>query len=345
MVAATDKVTDSASDKAVASAWRLVADVGGTNARFAVASDEGSISLATRYSVDQYPSIEQALSAFLDEVLAHGYGDTPDAACFALAGPIEGDEVRFTNSTWVASRSRLSRALGGSAVVFLNDFAAIGHAIPHLESTDWVQMGGGASRVDYPIVVLGPGTGLGVCTLVGTKHGVTVIEGEGGHADFAPTNKEEALVLDVLSARFGRVSIERLLSGDGLLNIYGALMELERLSSGQSGGSVVADPSDVSALALAGSDPVAVRALTMFCNILGSVAGNLALTLGAKAGVYIAGGIPGRILSFLETSDIRARFEAKGRFQSYLQNIPLRVVIKEDLGLLGAAHVLSNRRS
>ena len=128
-----------------------------------------------------------------------------------------------------------------------------------------------------------------MCALVGTEHGVTVIEGEGGHADFAPTNAEEALVLDVLSARFGRVSIERLLSGDGLLNIYGALMELERLSSGQSGGSVVADPSDVSALALAGGDLVAVRALTMFCNILGSVAGNLALTLGAKAGVYIAG--------------------------------------------------------
>ena len=101
----------------------------------------------------------------------------------------------------------------------------------------------------------------------------------------------------------------------------------------------------MSALALAGSDPVAVRALTMFCNILGSVAGNLALTLGAKAGVYIAGGIPGKILSFLENSDIRARFEAKGRFQSYLQKIPLRVVIKEDLGLLGAAHFLSNRRS
>ncbi|MEK9589097.1 MAG: glucokinase, partial [Gammaproteobacteria bacterium] len=227
----------------------------------------------------------------------------------------------------------------------LNDFAAIGHAIPHLESSDWVQMGDGASQVDYPIVVLGPGTGLGVCTLVGTEHGVTVIEGEGGHADFAPTNKEEALVLDVLSAKFGRVSIERLLSGDGLLNIYGALMELERLSSGQSGGSVVADPSDVSAFALAGSDPVAVGALTMFCNILGSVAGNLALTLGAKAGVYIAGGIPGKILSFLENSDIRARFEAKGRFQSYLQKIPLRVVIKEDLGLLGAAHFLSNGRS
>ena len=344
MVAPTDKVTDSAPE-AAAGAWRLVADVGGTNARFAVASNEGSISLVTRYSVDQHPSIEQAVSAFLDEVAGHGYGDTPGAACFALAGPIEGDEVRFTNSTWVASRSRLSGALGGSAVDFLNDFAAIGHAIPHLESSDWIQMGGGASRVDYPIVVLGPGTGLGVCTLVGTEHGVTVIEGEGGHADFAPTNKEEALVLDVLSAKFGRVSIERLLSGDGLLNIYWALMELERLSSSQSGGSVVADPSDVSALALAGSDPVAVRALTMFCNVLGSVAGNLALTLGAKAGVYIAGGIPGKILSFLENSDIRARFEAKGRFQSYLQKIPLRVVIKEDLGLLGAAHFLSNERS
>ena len=150
-------------------------------------------------------ALSDALSVTLS-VAAHGYGDTPDAACFALAGPIEGDEVRFTNSTWVASRSRLSWALGVSAVDFLNDFAAIGHAIPHLKSSDWVQMGGGASQVDYPIVVLGPGTGLGVCALVGTEHGVTVIEGEGGHADFAPTNAEEALVLDVLSARFGRVS-------------------------------------------------------------------------------------------------------------------------------------------
>ncbi|MEL0218586.1 MAG: glucokinase, partial [Gammaproteobacteria bacterium] len=204
MVAPTDKVTDSAPG-AAAGAWRLVADVGGTNARFAVASNEGSISLVTRYSVDQYPSIEQAVSAFLDELAPHGYSGTPDAACFALAGPIEGDEVRFTNSTWIASRSRLSRVLASSAVDFVNDFAAIGHAIPHLESSDWIQLGDGASRVDYPIVVLGPGTGLGVCTLVGTEHGVTVIEGEGGHADFAPTNKEEALVLDVLSAKFGRV--------------------------------------------------------------------------------------------------------------------------------------------
>ena len=134
MGAVTDKVTDSASDKAVVNAWRLVADVGGTNARFAVASDEGSISLITRYSVDQYPSIEQALSVFLDEVAVHGYSGTPDAACFALAGPIDGDKIRFTNSAWVASRSRLSSALGGISVDFLNDFAAIGNWLGAVEN-------------------------------------------------------------------------------------------------------------------------------------------------------------------------------------------------------------------
>ena len=331
-------------NKPTVESWKLVADVGATSARFAVASDQKFISLVTRYSVDQFSSMELAVSAFLAEVVGYGYDEKPNAACFALAGPVEGDHVRFTNSAWVASRSSLSTSLGGCPIDFVNDFAAIGHAIPHLESSDWVQIGGGESQVDSPIVVLGPGTGLGVCTLIGTEQGVVVVEGEGGHADFAPINKEEALILDLLRERFGRVSIERLISGDGLLNIYGALTELGMLGSGQSVGNVVADPSDVSALAVEGSDPIAVHSLAVFCDILGSVAGNLALTLGAKAGVYIAGGIPAKILSILENSDIRARFEAKGRFRAYLQNIPLRVVIKEDLGLLGAAYFLSKRR-
>lgn len=312
--------------------WNLVADIGGTNARFGV--QEYSSLLLTEvcsYSVADCQDFSEALARFLAHVANTGLWQThPHVACLAVASVAEGDVIQFTNSPWEIDRNLVSVTLGGASVDLINDFAAVGYGITDLTSSDWHQVGGAEPTVSRPVAVLGPGTGLGVCSLVPVGNGWKVIEGEGGHVDFAPVTEEEVGVLRVLTSRFGRVSVERLLSGEGLLNIYLALAQL----SGQRAN--LKKAADIADAALRGVETLAVRTLAMFCSILGSVAGNLALTLGAKGGVYIAGGICPRIIGFLKASDFRLRFDAKGRFQSYLESVPVRVVIKENLGLYGA---------
>ena len=325
--------------------WHLVADIGGSNARFAVADpvDDGLYDSRT-YAVGDYPALTDALSEFVKEMTMLGWASRPNAACLALACPVERDVVAFTNSDWVADRQALSTQLQGCPVTLINDFAAVGYAVTALDASDWVQLGGDSGRPNRPIAVLGPGTGLGVCSVIQNSSGTFVIEGEGGHADIAPVTDREVSVLRHMRARFGRVSIERALSGDGLLNIYDALAE-DSLPAGSSdaasrGNLRYEDPARLTEAALGGTDPLAVTTVETFCEILGAAAGNLALTLGAKGGVYIAGGIPPKILPLLSASRIRDRFEDKGRFREYLGEIPLRVVIKEDLGLAGAVRYL-----
>jgi len=325
--------------------WHLVADIGGSNARFAVADpvDDGLYDSRT-YAVGDYPALTDALSEFVKEMTLLGWASRPNAACLALACPVERDVVAFTNSDWVADRQALSTQLQGCPVTLINDFAAVGYAVTALDASDWVQLGGEAGQPNRPIAVLGPGTGLGVCSVIQNPSGTFVIEGEGGHADIAPVTDREVSVLRHMRARFGRVSIERALSGDGLLNIFDALVE-DSLPAGSSdaasrGNLRYEDPARLTEAALGGTDPLAVTTVETFCEILGAVAGNLALTLGAKGGVYIAGGIPPKILPLLAASRIRDRFEDKGRFREYLAEIPLRVVIKEDLGLTGAVRYL-----
>lgn len=325
--------------------WHLVADIGGSNARFAVADpvDDGLYDSRT-YAVGDYPALTDALSEFVKEITGLGWASRPNAACLALACPVERDVVAFTNSDWVADRQALSTQLQGCPVTLINDFAAVGYAVTALDASDWVQLGGDAGRPNRPVAVLGPGTGLGVCSVIQNSSGTFVIEGEGGHADIAPVTDREVSVLRHMRARYGRVSIERALSGDGLLNIYDALAE-DSLPAGSSdaasrGNLRYEDPARLTEAALGGADPLALTTVETFCEILGAAAGNLALTLGAKGGVYIAGGIPPKILPLLAASRIRDRFEDKGRFREYLAEIPLRVVIKEDLGLAGAVRYL-----
>lgn len=325
--------------------WHLVADIGGSNARFAVADPSSPTLIDARfYAVGDYPELSGALAAFVEEMAANGWASRPNAACFALACPVEQDVVAFTNSDWVADRQALSAQLQGCSVELINDFAAVGYAVTALAENDWVQLGGEAGRPNRPIAVLGPGTGLGVCSVIQNSSGTFVIEGEGGHADIAPVTDREVLVLRHMRARFGRVSIERALSGDGLLNIYDALAQemlpAELNNDGSGGGRHYEDPARLTEAALSGTDPLAVATVETFCEMLGAAAGNLALTLGAKGGVYIAGGIPPKILPLLSSSQIRNRFEDKGRFREYLAEIPLRVVTKDDLGLTGAARYL-----
>lgn len=320
-------------------AWYLIADIGGTNARFAMGDPGGDgVRHERTMSVAEHPSFMSALQAYLDTV--HGMANvakSPQAACLAVACPANRDVISFTNSDWVIHRDDVALALQLPRLHVINDFAAIGHAVYALSERDWRQLGAGCVEEAQPIAVLGPGTGLGVCGVLPVAGHAQVIAGEGGHVDFAPVSDEEVEILRRLRTRFRRVSAERLLSGAGLSNIYWALTTLRDAQHRH------ASPADISAAALAGEDAVAVEALQVFCRVLGSVAGNLALTFGARGGVYVAGGIAPKIVDFMAASDFRERFLAKGRFRDYLNDIPTRVVVRENPGLWGALRFLKER--
>ncbi|MFT7673854.1 MAG: glucokinase [Gammaproteobacteria bacterium] len=310
----------------------MVADIGGTNARFAIYDGESrSLQAITHYSVSEFPNFDLALDKFLGEVVGAGnWCLLPVATCLAVACPSDTDIIQFTNSPWRIDRRQLVARLEQTRVDIINDFAAVGYAVTDLSAKDWHPVGRGEPQTDSPIAVLGPGTGLGVCSLVPVGSGFRVIEGEGGHVDFAPVDAEQVAVFNILSQRFGRVSVERLLSGAGIRNIYQALGQI-RGKPGQ-----CESPAEITAAALEQSCELAQQSLQMFFDVLGAVAGDLALTLGARGGVYIAGGIVPRLLEFLGNTRLRERFEAKGRFREYLDKIPLRVIVKSGLGLHGA---------
>lgn len=317
--------------------WRLVADIGGTNSRFGLADNTtGELYAVKRYSVSQHKAFPDVLIHFLADVTAlGGWQRIPEAVCLAIASPTGGDIIRLTNSPWTIDGKEISTLLGNTRVEIINDFVAVGHGISTLNPTDWQQIGGGDPVLQYPISILGPGTGLGVCTLIPNGNDYHIIGGEGGHVDFAPVDAQELAVFKILNGRFGRVSIERVLSGAGILNIYEALSQSANQPVTHS------SPAEVTDAALQGKEALCVDSLEMFCRVLGSVAGNLALTLGARGGIYIAGGIVPRFIDFFQKSDFRHRFESKGRFRYYLTGIPVRVITKSDLGLHGAIQKLN----
>ncbi len=316
--------------------WQLVADVGGTNARFAkkLGGSNRLFEIATT-SVSGHEHFSMALAEYLKDKNSGEWEALPAAACFAVACRVDHDEIRFTNSPWVFTRDEVVAMLGGTTLELINDFAAKGYGIAELSHEDWQQVGGTNPVPDKPAVIIGPGTGLGVSIVVPAHECYVVLDGEGGHVDFAPLTREEFAVMEILAARFGRVSIERLLCGNGLVNIYQALGSIRQVEAKQS------TPEAVSKAGMNGSDALAAQTLQLFCRVLGSVAGNLALTAGALGGVYITGGIVPGMLDFFRASEFRARFEAKGRFCNYLARIPVRVVTRQDLGLLGAANRLT----
>lgn len=321
--------------------WFLLADIGGTNARFALSDvDSGELLECRDLSVADHPTFSSALQTYIEHVAESGqWQPTPVDGCLAVASPTDREVITFTNSGWVFERRELQQSLGLPSLAVINDFEAIGYACAGLTDNDWEQLGGGEARRDKPIGVLGPGTGLGVCSVVPSigNGGVTVVPGEGGHVDFAPISAEEVEIFHLLHERYTRISVERLLSGKGLQNIHWALSRI-RGHEGQH-----LSPAEISAAGLAGEDPVAVETLAVFCRVLGSVAGNLGLTLGAFGGIYIAGGIVPRILDFVRESDFRERFLAKGRFRDYLDVIPTRIVTHKNPGLYGALKFLQNR--
>jgi len=322
-----------------ASGHYLVGDIGGTNARFAFVAPGSTVPMPlARYRVADFASFEQVLEQLIGDWQNQGLPESgPSHTCLAVAAPPHLKTISFTNSPWRFDHALLGQYLGDSQLEIINDFAAVARALPALTASDVEQIGAGESQRNKPMVSIGPGTGTGVATVVFDKLGKPVIlEGEGGHVDFAPITDMEFEVLKHLRARFGRVSIERLLCGAGIVNIYQALAAIR----GQQ--AEFEAPGDIGAAAQK-DNPLASEAMAMFFAVLGSSAGNLALTSGALGGVFIAGGIAPRYIDLLRRSDFRARFLAKGRFADYTTNIVTYVITHEDPGLLGAALWLGDK--
>lgn len=311
----------------------LVADIGGTNARFAVAEVAGGVvrlSAARTLKTADFPSLDAALRTYLDAA------DAPflPAAAVAVAGPVASGAIRFTNNSWAFSAESVGEAFGFEGVRLLNDFEANAQGLSVLEPQDVLPLGGPTAPAAHaqPVrAVLGPGTGFGVGYLVEAGGAPVAIATEGGHALFAPQDEVEDRFFRWLRERFGRASIERALSGPGLACLYAML-------SGKAAEEVV--PETVVQTGLAESDATAADALGRFCAMLGAVAGDVALTLGAQGGVYITGGVAGALRDLLPRSRFRARFEDKGRFKSWCAAVPTLAVVRNDLALVGAAAAL-----
>jgi len=295
---------------------RLIGDIGATNARFALADAEGRIEEPRVFASEDYGDIETAIEAYLAAVRAAA----PQEAALAVASPITGDVVTLTNHPWTFSISRLKQRLGLARLLVVNDFTANALAVPRLGPSDRIAVGGGEPVANAPIALLGPGSGLGMSALVPTPAGWIALPGEGGHQTMPAFDGREAAVLERLRRRFDHVSAERVLSGQGLVNLYQTLAGLDGVLAAP------LTPAQITDRVIGESDRQARDAVAMFCAMLGTVAGNLALILGARGGVYIAGGIVPRLGATFVASEFRTRFEAMGRFRTYLAAIPTYVV-------------------
>jgi glucokinase len=283
---------------------RLLADIGGTYARFALEREPGVYSDRHNLRCADYPDFLSALRAYLAQVDARDIR----LGAIAIANPVEGDQVRMTNYPWRFSIEAARRAVGFDTLLVVNDFTALAMGLPHLEPSQVRQIGPGQSRERSVIGLLGAGTGLGVSGLIPVEDGWVSLASEGGHVAFAPQNPRELSVLEYAWRQYAHVSAERLISASGIELIYRALG-----SRSQHGPDPLAAP-EITRRALAGEDPLAVETIDMFCEMFGTVAANLAVTLGAYGGIYISGGIVPRLGEYFDRSGFRARFEAKGRF-------------------------------
>jgi glucokinase len=311
----------------------LIADIGATNSRCALLDDRGRTLAPEVFQNADFTGVEGVLDIYLDHRRA---SDRPKRAAIAVAAPILDDAVRMVNIGWSFSQAELKAQLQLNRLIVLNDFAAIAWALPQLGPSDLRQIGGGPAGVRSPLATLGPGSGLGVSALIPSQDAWAVASGEGGHVTLAAVTREETEVIERLRDETGHCSAERVLSGPGLVNLYTALAEL----AGHGTPSVTAV--EVTGLAQRG-EPLACKAQAMFFSMLGTVAGNLALTVGARGGVYIAGGIVPRLLNAFVDSDFRARFEAKGRYRPYMEAIPTYVITEPLPAFRGLRRLLGYR--
>ncbi|MCP1472088.1 glucokinase [Sphingobium sp. OAS761] len=314
----------------------IAADIGGTNARFARASlnDRGVPVLGTvrKYKVADYASLPACWVAFADDERQEGDGPLPDAASIAFATAIGRDVIKLTNSNWMIRSATLAEDLGMRCVRLVNDFEAVAHAVSRLPDENLPLLFGEDRPFprDGGVTIMGPGTGLGVAMIAYEDGEPHVIATEGGHLDFAPLDPLDEKILAYLRDKFLRVSTERIVSGPGLNNIYKAMATIghERV--------VLMEDPELWKTALDGDDAFARRALERFCLCYGSVAGDLALAHGPHT-VVLAGGLTQRMREILPESGFHARFKAKGRFESLMASVPIRLAVHDEIGLFGAA--------
>ncbi len=308
---------------------RLIGDIGGTNARFAI-SENGQFGDVSAVLVSKYATLQAALADYLAQLPRTR---RPSSGALAIAGPVSGDAVQLTNLNWSFSTAALKEALDLSSLVVMNDFAATAMAIPYLAEADCYPIGHHRSKTGGPIGVIGPGTGLGMSSLVPSAGAFVLLPGEGGHATLPAGNRREDQILELLRGRWPHVSAERVLSGAGLVNLYEALCTIAGKAPD------MLSPTDVTDRAMRKADQQCIDAFEVFCAMLGMVAGNLALTIGATGGIYIAGGILLRFREAFSASSFRDRFENKGRFRDYLREIPTWLILEELPALLGLANL------
>ncbi|CAH2600126.1 Glucokinase [Rhodovastum atsumiense] len=309
----------------------LLADIGGTNARFALWTERG-VGPVTTLAVADHASPVAAARAFLAST---GGGRRAVRAAIAAAGPVQAQRVAMTNAAWAVDGPQLREALDLESVVIVNDFEALGWAIPGLGPQDLRPIGGGAVGQPGPAAIMGPGTGFGLAAWIGLDAGETVLVTEGGHATLPAENRRDEALIGVLRDRGGHVSVERVLSGPGMAQLYQAVAAVDGFDAPER------DAAGIVSHALARDCEASLRTLEAFCGFLGAVAGNVALTLGARGGVAIAGGMAKRFADFLAASSFRERFEAKGRLAGYLAQIPTAVVIHPDPAFIGLARLAS----
>jgi glucokinase len=303
----------------------LLADIGGTNARFAVMVD-GTVGMVTHMAVRDYGSFHEALGMYL--------GSLPEArsiraAILAASGVVQSGRCALTNNPWVIDAAELRATYGFSTVRLINDFEAVAWSLPHLCRDKLLQAGGGQPVAGAPLAALGPGTGLGMAASIPHATGHLVLSSEGGHSTMAGSSLQEDAVIAYLRRRLGHVSAEHVLSGNGLENLYEALAALDNVALPRR------RAAEITRAGIEGTCQTSRAAIDMFCAMLGTVAGNLALTLGAKGGIFIAGGILRHMSEYFVRSQFRARFEGKGRLRRYLEPIPVYLVLDEDVAFAG----------
>ena len=310
----------------------VVGDIGGTNARFALANQtHPGFRDVVELKCADFETSGDAIRAFLDRV---GAG-VPDAMCLAAAGPVVDGSIDVTNNHWEVSSEHLASSFDVDAIRLLNDFEAIAYSLPFIAAEDRSVIGRtqgvALTGRDFNVAVLGPGTGLGVAGLLGREGQLFPVTGEGGHVAFAPETARQIELLSTLREQFNRVSAERLVAGSGIENIHGALCRIEGVDEGSMSAPQVFEA--------ASQSQTAAEAVDLFFEIMGQIAGDLALTLGAWDGVYVAGGIAKRYPEALAASRFRAAFESKGRHSHILERIPTYLITHGQPGLLGASYI------
>lgn len=317
---------------------RLLADIGGTNARFALQVPGRHPARYRVLKTADHPGLEAAIAHYLALVRP---ARKPNVAAVAVAAPVLGDAVALTNSSWSFSAAAVARVMGLDRLHVLNDFEALAWALTTFGRDDLHKMGRGRPVAQTPSAVFGPGTGLGVsCLVPGPDDKPVALASEGGHVSLAAGTVRETRMIDVVRDRFGHVSAERVLSGPGLANIYAALAKLDAAAP-----SAPMKPGAIARAARDRSDPRAGEAVAMFSALAGQFAGDLALTFGARGGVYVAGGVIPRLADAFDARLFRRRFEAKGRFASWLRRVPTWLITHPRPAMPGLARYLDHARA